>query len=361
MSSHNTRKFKVAAAQAGQVLKDAPVWFDAGGTLDKAVGLIEEAGKNGARLIVFPECWLPCFPYWSLDYKDRTAFVDIWAKLLECSIEVPGVETEALCSAARRANTYVVMGINERDRKYQGRMYNSILYISAYGEIMGTHRKICNTVQERFFHTPGDGGDNLKTVFPTEIGIIGGSMCGEHSQMLLMHSWIMQGVQVHCSLWPGRIGLETITDISTRSLCNSGSAYAVLASTYISKEDEPKHFYSNSVFGFAGGFRGGSGIVNPHGEYIAGPVFDREELVYGDVDLAETDKARYAANLAGIYSRWDLLNVNVREEIYEPLVPMNTSGAISSGQEIPRLEKLEATMKELESQVARLKDKDTGQ
>lgn len=349
-------KFKAAAVQAGPVVKDAPQYFDTQATVEKAVSLINEAGKNGARLVVFPEGWLPCFCYWSLDLNERDAFADIWTKYMWSSIEVPGPETEALCAAAKSADAYVVMGFNERDRKFRGRMYNSMLYLSPRGEIMGVHRKICNTVQERFFHCPGDGGDNLKTVFPTEIGNIGGSICGEHSQPALVYNWILQGVQVHCSLWPGHAGLETNTDIRTRSLCGTAHAYGVLAATYIAEQDRPKKFYHNSLFGIPGAFRGGSGIISPYGNYVAGPVYDKETIVYGDIDLAEVDRSRYTVNLVGLYSRWDILSLNVRQKPYEPAVDMETSEMASS---LPdRMEGLEQQAKQLGAEIAALKQAD---
>ncbi len=346
-------QFKVAAIQAGSIFKDAPQYFDLEATLDKAIGLIDEAGKNGARLIVFPECWLPCFPYWSLDLTERPAFTDMWAKLLWSSVEVPGRETEALCAAAKRANAYIVMGINERDSRFRGRMYNSILYLGPRGEIMGTHRKICNTVQERFFHTPGDGGDNLKAVFQTEIGKIGGSICGEHSQLTLIYNWIMQGMQIHCSLWPGRTGMETTTDIKTRALCFTAGTFGVLAATYIPEQERPKNFYRNSLFSLPDSFRGGSGVISPYGEYIAGPVYDEETIVYGDIDLADVDRSRYAVDLAGIYSRWDLININVRQETYEPVVPMEATGGMSPVLESDAIKNLEARVAWLEQQITK--------
>jgi predicted amidohydrolase len=354
MSGHYDLRFKVAAVQAGPILKDAPQWFDLESTLDKAIGLIDEAARKGARLIVFPECWLPCFPYWSLDHGDRAAFVDMWAKYLWSSVEVPSRETEALCTAAKRANAYVVVGINERDKRFQGRMYNSILYLSPQGEIIGTHRKICNTLQERFFHTPGDGGDNLKTVFKTEIGNIGGSICGEHTQLTLTYLWIMQGIQIHCSLWPGHTGLATITDITTRALCINASTFGVLAATYIPEQDQPKEFYRNSVFSIPKGLKGGSGIVNPAGEYIAGPVYDQEAIVCSDIDLSDVDRSHYAANLSGIYSRWDLININVRQELYEPVATMETSEKALPGSEYNKIRDLEARVMHHEQLIAKV-------
>jgi len=351
MSSHyEFPRFKAAAVQAGSVVRDAPEYFDTPATLEKAVRLISEAGGNGAKLIVFPEGWLPCFTYWSFDFSERDAFADIWAKYLWSSIEVPGSETEALCAAAKSASAYVVMGINERDKKFQGRMYNSILYLSPSGEILGTHRKICNTVHERLFHTPGDGGDNLKTVFKTEVGNIGGSICGEHAQLALTYNWIMQGIQVHCSLWPGYSYLKVNTDIRTRSLCEIAKTFGVLAAAYMPEEDKPKNFYRNSMFSIPGSFAGGSGIVNPRGEYIVGPIYDQETIVYGDIDLSQIDANRHATNLTGIYSRWDLLNLNVRQKAYEPIVSMEEAEDKSAG----RIKDLEEQIEQLEQRVAAL-------
>ncbi|MBI4284862.1 MAG: carbon-nitrogen hydrolase family protein [Chloroflexi bacterium] len=350
---YNLPSFRAAAVQAGQVVRDAPEWFDTEATLDKAIRLVQEAAANGAKLIVFPECWLPCYPYWSLDMADRPTFRKIWAKLLWSSVEVPGPETEALCRAAKRANACIVMGINERDPKYRGRMYNTILYIGPTGELLGMHRKISITFQERFFHTPGDGGANLRTVFRTGLGNIGGSICGEHAQLTQLYSWIMQGMQIHCSLWPGSAGLETITDIETRAACYTAGAFGILAATYIAEPDRPKNFYRNSLFSASNGWRGGSGIVSPFGEYIAGPVYDKETIVYADIDLGDTDRSRDGVNLSGIYSRWDLLSLNLREETYEPLVEMGNKRTPQAAPE-SQYRELEARLARLEQQIAEM-------
>ncbi|MDP2931549.1 MAG: carbon-nitrogen hydrolase family protein [Chloroflexota bacterium] len=346
-------RFTAAAVQAGPIVRDAPEWFDLKGPLDKAVSLITEASKEGARLIVFSETWLPCYPYFCLDLADRRGFNEIWAQLLWNSIEVPGPEVEVLCRAAKKANAYVVMGLNERDKVYPGRMYNSILYLGPRGEIIGMHRKICITVQERLFHTPGDGGDNLKAVFDTGIGKLGGSICGEHTQYPLLYNWLMQGIQVHCSLWPGKAGIENYVDIATRSLCRIGHTFGILSATYMPEEAKPKKFYSNCAFNSPKSLRGGSGIVNPEGEYIAGPVYDQETIVYGDIDLAECDRTRFANNTTGYYARWDLLNLNVNQATYQPLVPMEAKVA-SPAPESEQVKGLEARIKQLEEQIAAL-------
>ncbi|MBM2831211.1 MAG: aliphatic nitrilase [Dehalococcoidia bacterium] len=344
-------KFKAAAVQAGQVLHEPPYCFDVKATLEKAISYIDQAGKNGARLIVFPECWLPSYPHRPLYIFERNLGI-IWAELLKHSIEVPGAETEELGKAARRANAYVVMGINERDRKYQGRMYNSLLYIGPRGEVMGVHRKISNTIYERLFHTPGDGGTNLKAIFPTEVGIIGGSICGEHCQHLLLYNWIMQGLQVHCSAWPGHSAstLKTIMDVQTRALCTSGGVFAVLSAAYLPPQDRPKVFLKSESPHDQ--WCGGSGIIDPYGNYIAGPVYDQETIVYGDIDLSEVMVKKHSVSPTGIYSRWDILSLAVRQHEYEPLIPLEDNDMSERAATSERLKALEEHVKELERRLA---------
>ncbi len=314
------RVFKAAAVQASPVYRDKPEYFDSKATLDKAVSLIGEAAKNGAKLVVFPETFLPGFPYWSLDMTKGPEWAGTWAEYLRHSIEVPSEETDILCDAARDADAYVVMGINERDKKYEGRMYNSILYIGRRGDVMGVHRKVNITVQEMFYHTRGDGGENLKT-FETDLGRISGLICGEHYQPLLKQNLIIEGAQVNCSLWPGFKGgaeeLVTIIPVMSQALCVSGGLWGIVASTYIPEDLVPKNFYANHAFDQT---FGGSCIINPFGVIVAGPETYKETIVYHDIDLKLNAMAKSIINLTGIYSRWDILNLAVRENEYQPVI-----------------------------------------
>ncbi len=151
-------KFTAAAVQVAPEYRDKPVYFDSLATLDNTVKQIKEAASNGATLIVFPELHLPGYCHFALQLEKGPEYTGIWAEYLRHGIEVPSEETEILCKAARQANANVVIGINERDKKYGGRQYNSILYINNRGEILGTHRKINITVQELMIHTRGNGG-----------------------------------------------------------------------------------------------------------------------------------------------------------------------------------------------------------
>lgn len=340
--------FKVAAVQAGMVLKDPPQWFDLKASLEKAINLIDEAGKEGARLIVFPEEWLPGHQTVVLSMgtsvlKDQQ---DLWVEYLKNSIEVPGPEVEDLRKAARRAGAYVVMGISERDKKHYGAMYNSILFLNPLGEVMGAHRKISNTLTERLFHTPGQGGDNLRTVFPTELGYLGGSICNEHSQYLLQYYWVLQGMEVHCSLWPGMVMNKIPMQARVRGVSACSGVFSVAACAYIPMNEYPPGFQARKE---SNPLCGGSGICSPQGEYIVGPVFDQETIVYGEIDLVEIPRKRASINLTGTYNRWDILSLNVREEQFDPFHIMEYGEKQKDGNLLDRLKACEGRLNELES------------
>jgi nitrilase len=342
--------FRAAAIQAASVFKNQPVYFDSQATLEKALKLIKEAGENGARLIVFPETFLPGFPYWSLNMTRGIEWSRIWLEYWRHSVEVPGDETAVLCKAARDADANVVIGINERDKKYEARMYNSILFISSQGEIMGVHRKINPTINELLYHTRGDGGDNLK-VFETPLGKISGLVCGEHFQPLLKQNLIVQGAQVNCSLWPGFKGgageLMRVIPVMTQSLCISGGLWAVLACTYIPPDQVPQDFYDGAVFDQT---FGGSCIIDPLGQIVAGPESYKETIIYGEIDLKLNVMTKSIFNLNGIYSRWDILSLGVREKQYEALNSLD-------GKETDNLNLISSQASELNARIKLLEDK----
>ena len=359
MESNKKRIFKAAAVQAAPVLKDAPVYVDLKATLEKACNLILEAGANGARLIVFPETFLPTFPFWSIYLEQTAEWNIIWKEYVKNSVEVPSATTETLCQAARKANAYVVMGINELDKNYPGRMYNAALFISPDEGILGTHRKISPTLGELLYHTRGDGGDNLR-LYKTELGNLGCLICGEHTQHALIHNYVMQGEQINCSLWPGTrkwgpsppgasvgFSLDTEIQIMTRSLCISSGMYAISACYCIPEGQRPQKFYINASFER----RGGSSIVNPMGEYMVGPVYDIETILYADIDVESTYLLKSVRNLAGIYSRWDLFSLAVRQKPYEPLISQEAASGEINEDNVEKIEQIESRIGSMEKQI----------
>lgn len=324
MSDYKRPIFKAAAVQAAPVLKDEPIYIDLKATLEKACRLIVQAGANGAKLIVFPEGFLPTHPYWSVNVAEPYKWTVLWKEFVNNSVEVPSEETQALCRAAREADAYVVIGVNERDKNYGGRLYNAALFISPTEGVMGVHRKIHPTLWELLYHTRGDGGENIK-VFETELGKLGSLICGEHLQFPLVHHMIVQDEQINCSLWPGSRtwSLNTEIQVMTRAVCLGGAMFGISACACIPEELRPKNFYPNACLDRTGG----SSIIDPMGDYIAGPVYDVETIVYGDIDLGVIAMSKSIHNLTGSYSRWDLFSLATRQESYQPIVPLSGSRA----------------------------------
>lgn len=353
MSKFKRPIFKAAAVQAAPVLRDEPIYFDLQATLEKAYKLISEAGANGAKLIVFPEGFLPTHPYWSVNAEAPHNWNVLWREFLNNSVEVPSAETEALCQAAKEANAYVVMGICERDKKYGGRLYNAALFISPVEGILGVHRKISPTLWELLYHTRGDGGENIK-VFDTGLGKISSLICGEHIQLLLIHNMIVQGEEINCSLWPGsrQWALNTEIQVMTRAVCLAGAMFAISACACIPEDLRPAKSYPNACLDR----RGGSSIIDPMGDYIAGPVYDVETIVYGDINLNAIALSKSIHNLTGGYSRWDLFSLGTRQKPYDPIVPLEDSETGVSHRESEQTQRIEEKIIALERQIEAIKN-----
>jgi predicted amidohydrolase len=308
-------RFKAAAVQA------APVFLDKKGTVDKACRLIKEAAQGGAQLIVFPEAYIPTYPYWTSDLTARWVYV--WRELFQNAVEIPGPETDALGEAARKADAYVVIGLNEREPAYSGTLYNTMVFIDRQGKIMGKHRKLVPTFHERLYWGRGDGS-GIK-VFDTEYGRLGGLICYEHQMTLLKYAMFAKGEQIHCALWPGWPGRPRYTikdqlDVACRQYAFEGQVFVIVASSYIREDQVPEDFpYKKSTDWSS---FGGSGIISPLGAYLAGPEYDKETIVYAEVDMGLIPLAKATVDVMGHYARWDILSLNLNEEPQVPCKPM---------------------------------------
>jgi nitrilase len=175
--------FKVAVVQA------APVFLDCTATIEKACELIACAGREGARLIVFPEAFIPTYPdwVWAIPPGEMQLLGELYAELLTQAVTIPSDTTERLCHAARRASAYVVMGINERNVEASGgSLYGTLLYIDDQGQIMGKHRKLIPTAGERLVWAQGDG--STLHVYDTPLGNLGGLICWENYMPLARYT-----------------------------------------------------------------------------------------------------------------------------------------------------------------------------
>jgi nitrilase len=298
----------VAAVQA------APVFLDRDATVDRAVSLVEEAANEGARLIAFPETWIPGYPSWIYhaakwdDPGSKRAF----ARLLANSVQVPSPATEALCSAAQEAGVHVVVGIHERDADFStGTIYNSLLFISSEGVVLGTHRKLVPTHAERIVWGRGDG--STLHVFETPFGRLGGLICWEHWMPLTRFAMHAKGEQIHVAAWPDA---DDAHHLASRHYAFEGRCYVLCVGSYTTARDLPADFELADAMGVSGEDElliGGSGIIGPDGRWLSGPVGGRETIVYAELDMARIAEEQQALDAAGHYNRPDVFSLTVDE------------------------------------------------
>jgi predicted amidohydrolase len=292
-------RFVAAAVQR------APVVLDREATLLRAIDAVAEAGAAGARLVVFPETWLPTYPYWHPFASQPAAFSALYRRLFEQAVSVPGPEIARLGEAAARAGTLVVIGVNEREPA-GGTLYNTLCYIGPDGRLLGKHRKLVPTLSERLIWGAGDGSD--LDVYDTELGRLGGLICYEHQMALARYALCGLGIQVHVSVWPGYPMLHPVVDAATRHLAYENACFVVVARDVLSLDDVPRELpLRESRIWNA---NGGSAIIAPGGEYLAGPEFDKETILYAEIDLGRTIEARRWVDGAGHYSRPDVFRLH---------------------------------------------------
>ncbi len=301
-------KFKVAAVQA------APVFLDREKTTEKACQLIRDAGKEGARVIGFPEAYIPGFPHW-FDYCIAREGKTFMRELFKNSVEIPSPVTDALCEAAGDARATVVMGLNERDPGTMGTLYNTQLVIGPHGRILGKHRKLVPTWTERLVHTGGDAS-TLKT-FQTDVGPVSGLICGENGNSFYRMTLLLQGERIHVASWPAfpnRKNQDSI-EIRTRNYAFEGKCF-VISSTGVFT-DEMRDLLCTTpeqkrkVVG-SGAF---SSIISPTGEYLIGPDTGGEKILYAEINPEVTIDEKIRQDVTGHYNRFDLFTLVVDDRV----------------------------------------------
>ncbi|RME99914.1 MAG: carbon-nitrogen hydrolase family protein, partial [Chloroflexi bacterium] len=187
----NAQNFTVAVAQT------TPVFLDKAATTEKACAIIAKAGEHGAKLVVFPEGFIPAYPdwVWVVPGGDGRTLNDLYAELAANAVSIPDETTRRLCEAAKAAQVFVTIGVNELNREASGAsIFNTLLYIGRDGEILGKHRKLMPTAGERTVWAQGDG--RTLAVFDTPIGVLGGLLCWENYMPLARQAMYNRGVQI---------------------------------------------------------------------------------------------------------------------------------------------------------------------
>jgi predicted amidohydrolase len=303
------------------VVQTSPVYFDREKSIERACLKIAEAASQGAELVAFTETWLSGYPYWDEGWgSNLQEWIPTRIQFYDSALLIPSEDTDVLCEAARKANAHVVIGCNELDsRQGAHTIYNTLLFIDRSGRILGTHRKTVPTFVERAVWGPGDGSDLVS--YATDIGRIGGLICGEHLMPLIRARMIDQGEDFHIAVFPGAFALHTGPKLEepdlegkffwghtlTRAHAMEAGAFVLSACGYMTSGDLPETFplRDHVNLGYA---HGGSQIVAPLGIPLVPPT-SGDTIIYADcqADMIKVWKA--IIDTVGHYARPDIVRL----------------------------------------------------
>jgi nitrilase len=313
-----SKAFKVAAVQA------APSFLDVHSGVERAVAYIEQAAKDGCKLIVFPETWLHGYPnhVWLGPVAWQMQFV---GRYFENSVEAGSAEDKAIADAARRNGIQVSLGLSERDG---GSLYIAQWHYGEDGSIIKRRRKLKPTHVERSVFGEGDGSD--LTVCQTSIGRIGQLSCWEHLQPLSKYAMYAQNEQIHCGAWPNlalyRGGAYALGDVVNNAASMiyavEGGCFVVAACALVSKVQQDMLCQGDAekerLCPVGGGF---SRIYAPDGQSIGANLEETEEgLVTADIDIGMIAFAKAAADPAGHYARRDVTRLLLNPRRQRPVL-----------------------------------------
>lgn len=301
---------KVAVVQAGSELMNKEK------CVLKAVKYIKDASKKQANIIVFPEAFIPAYPrgmsfgatVGSRSEQGKKDFYEYWNH----SITIPGVETEKIGNAAKKANAYVVIGVIEKDNhSSQGTLYCTALFFGPDGKILGKHRKLKPTGSERLVWGEGDG--STLPVFDTPYGKIGALICWENYMPLARAAMYDKGVQIYIA--PTADARDTWFS-SMKHIAVEGRCFVLSCNQYSTKDMYPEEIRNRTEMKKLPDelTRGGSCIVNPMGEFVVEPVMGREEILFADLNLDRIVESQFDFDPVGHYSRPDVFQLVVNEE-----------------------------------------------
>jgi predicted amidohydrolase len=308
--SQGTDSVRVAVIQA------APAYLDIEGTMRIIEQRLDEAADAGAQLAAFGETWLTGYPAWldhcpGMGMWDHAPTKAVFARLRRNSIVVPGPETETLAAWARERGMTIVIGVNERvDRgPGHGTLYNTLLTFSPEGGLANHHRKLRPTYTERIVWGPGDGA-GLRAV-DTPAGRVGGLICWEHWMPLARQALHLEAEQIHVAVWPT---VHERHQIASRHYAFEGRCFVLAAGGIQRAHDLPSELERSPELAAdpeALVLSGGSAIIGPDGNYVAGPVFDEETVLVADLDLRAIDREAMALDVTGHYARDDVFGFSV--------------------------------------------------
>jgi len=300
-------------------------------TVDRVCSAIDEAADRGARLVVFPETFVPYYPYFSFVQPPCRQGPD-HLRLYAHAVVVPGPVTEAVAERCRAREVVVLLGVNERDH---GSLYNTQLLFDADGSLLLKRRKITPTYHERMVWGQGDAS-GLKVV-DSRVGRIGALACWEHYNPLARYALMAQHEEIHCAQFPGSLVGQVFADqmgVTIRHHALESGCFVINATAWLTDAQIRSITPDESLHG---ALRGGchTAIVSPEGRYLAEPLTEGEGMVIADLDLALVTKRKRMMDSVGHYARPELLALAINDRPAMPMVPMHGIAPTGAPTEAP--------------------------
>lgn len=288
-------------------------------SLEKLEQIIKAAAKQNIELLVFGETWLSGYPAW-LDHCpeiaqwDHGPTKDAFLQLRNSSVEVGGKETQLITSWAKEAKLQVVIGVNEKVSQGvgNGTIYNSLLTYSSDGQLVNHHRKLMPTFTEKMLYGQGDG--HGLNAFDNGKYKVGGLICWEHWMPLTRQALHNDAEDIHVAVWPTVFERH---QLASRQYAFEGRCFVLAAGQLIRAKDFPsglklpEELSSNPNQLVC---NGGSCIINPRGEYVVEPVFDKEALITAEINLDDRIKEQMTLDVSGHYQRGDVFEFKVNKD-----------------------------------------------
>jgi len=296
-------KVRAAAVQL------SPVLFSREGTTEKVLQAIAKASEQGVQIIVFPETFIPYYPYFSF-VQPPVLMGKEHMRLYEEAVTVPGVVTDAVSRAAQAHNMVVVLGINERDH---GSLYNTQLIFDADGRLLLKRRKITPTYHERMVWGQGDGS-GLK-VLDTAVGKVGALACWEHYNPLARYALMAQHEQIHCAQFPGSLVGQIFTEqieVTVRHHALESGCFVVNSTGWLSPEQVQQITPDEKLQKvLSGGCY--TAIISPEGTPLCEPITEGEGMAIADLDFSLITKRKRMMDSVGHYARPELLHLTLND------------------------------------------------